>query len=89
VKPASETDFCETDTATFAVSENADFFATISIKIDPSLTVKPLASQPISDKDIFTTLNKFVFYEKNPNLVKIRLPELAAVPQSAKVQVDF
>lgn len=73
------------ETTQLQLSEDDDFFATISIKIDYSLTVRPLASQPISESDRFTTLKKFVFYEKAPNMVKVRLPELAAVPENSRV----
>jgi hypothetical protein len=42
-------------------------------------------SQPVSETDRFTTITKFVFYEKEPNMVKVRLPELAAVQESSRV----
>jgi len=86
---ASSENFTSDDSSQLQISEHDDYFATISIKIDPSLTVKPLMSQPVSETDRFTTITKFVFYEKAPNMVKVRLPELAAIQESSRVLVDF
>ena len=89
VKPAHALDYSENDTATFEVEAHEDFWATISIKVDTTQTVKPLQSLKVEATDKFTTLKKFTYYEKNPNMVKVRLPDLAQVSKDSKVVTDF